>query len=258
MENNIIVVVNSWNSDWNAWNKTLQNIESIRWAAQRWNVDYHELTYNRYLKDIETIKVRSGKTIFQRIAIWKTFCQYDKILYIDADTIINTTAPNIFDELTDEYDICGVLDGNPGRNDDLMNFSRYISSNNQALEAFSTIEGFNDKIYFDYYINGGVWLGRGSLAKEFSKLKDEILNNSIIHDFVYGSDGHQDQNLLNAWFSRFYKKIKILDNEWNWIAPDIDFEYDKYLGDMEPYIYHFCGTNLAKERMKTYEKWKPE
>ena len=60
MENNIIVVINSWNSDWNAWNRTLQNIESIRWAAQRWNVGYYELTYDKCLKDIETIKNRSG------------------------------------------------------------------------------------------------------------------------------------------------------------------------------------------------------
>ena len=96
----------------------------------------------------------------------------------------------------------------------------------------------------------------------FRELRELIeLNDYINHKFDllneknYG-DHFINQNCLSAFMSGRNEKVKILDDTWNWIAPDISQEYNKFMGPMVPNIYHFCGTNLAKKRLETYDRWK--
>ena len=84
-----------------------------------------------------------------------------------------------------------------------------------------------------------------------------MLNSPKIKQYLEDVDAPVDQSLLNAWVTADGLDLKLLDNTWNWIAPDCVEEYENlYLGPMQPNIYHFCGAHLAKERCETYDRWK--
>jgi hypothetical protein len=71
-------------------------------------------------------------------------------------------------------------------------------------------------------------------------------------------DWFPSQNFTSAYLTHSNLNIKFLSKEWNWLAPDIHTECNEeyFWGKMKPNIYHFTGTDLAKERLKTYTNWK--
>lgn len=248
MNRNLLVTINSYpNFEFNK-----QSIESFRFAANKWGCDFYEKTYS------ENNGLPGKRYIWDKFWILNNFTNYDNVLYIDADCIINTKSSSIFDEIDDENDFYVVLDGNPGRfeNDFYKNiYSKNFSNKSNEHVLFEKMfDGFNIEDYLKNYFNAGMMLFKPKKIKKYI----EQLNSFVITDEVlnyFNNDG-EDQNLLNAWILNTDIKIKILNNKWNWIAPDIHDEYEMFLGEMKPNIYHFCGTNLSKERLTTYDRWK--
>lgn len=249
MKRNLIVTLNSYEE----FKHNEQSIESMRHAARRWGADFYEKTY------FEDSNLPGKKYIWGKFWLLNNFSNYDNVLYLDLDTIINSRSPNIFDEVNDEDVLYVVLDGNPGNRfkDDYLkkNHSYIFATKSNSVETFTeNIKNFNWDSYFNNYFNAGMILYK---PKSFKRYFEELLNfiqNEKIQNYL--NNGGCDQDLMNAWFSTKDIKIKYLDNTWNWIAPDIADEYEMFLGPMKPNIYHFCGTNLAKERLLTYDRWK--
>lgn len=263
---------------------TKQSVESMRLAAHRWCVDFYELSYFKF--------PLSPKPIFwDRNWIMKNFINYDKVLILDPDVIINNNSASIFDELGD-YDMAVVKDGNiSSRFSDNLRLKnsivKHISSLDNCIDIFSkNIPNFNYDKYWENYFNNGVFLFRPKkILSVIEELESLIFTNCTLYDYLK-STPYSMQNLHNAFItSRNDIKIKYLDDKWNWIAPDIagknGFLLDQfdpetgqiiewesqndspptgldnfYHGKMHPYIYHFCGTNMAKELLKNYENWK--
>jgi len=249
MSNNLILVINAYeNFSYNS-----QSIESIRCAANRWKCDFIEITDLKY----ESLP---HKLFWNRINLINKFNFYDKILFLDSDIIINAKAPNIFNELTVE-DLAVVLDGNPnGRFENdwfKKQFSTHVMNLENCVDVFKTeIPNFNYDDYWNNYFNMGVMLiNPKTISKSLNRLKINIFNNKNFYELLQ-KGWHTEQNFFNAWLTNDGLNIKILDNKWNWLAPDISDEYDMFLGEMKPWIYHFCGTNLSKERLNTYDRWK--
>jgi len=257
MEKRIIVVQNVFDDP----NHTTQSIESIRLAAKRWNADFYELN---------TIQFPDSPNPFFWDRIWEyeNFINYDKVVIVDPDVIINVKSPDLFEELTPDFDICLVKDGNPGgRFPDHAYFKNSISRHcaflGDTIPIFSrNITGFSEEEYWENYFNVGVNVFYPKkIAPVMQDLKKLILNNSEIHkylDFKNGGVWFSSQNIFNALFISKGIKIKFLGDEWNWIAPDISEEYNEnlYLGPMKPWIYHFTGTNGCKDELKKYDRWK--
>lgn len=279
MENNIIVVQNVFED----FDLTNQSILSMRKAAHRWNCDFYELSYFKYPYSLE-------KIFWDRSWVYKNFINYDKVLILDPDIVINSTAPNIFNELTDEYDLAVALDGNPGNRfrDPLQlknTIVKHIAHVNDSIKIFENyIPNFDYKKYWDGYFNNGVVLfNPKKLLKITQNIEQAILNNKFISQYMSTEASFKMQNIFNAFVSSSDLKIKHLDNNWNWILPDIggldghlldqwdpntgeliQWEIDGvlpnytdnfYKGKMHPYIYHFCGTQNAKNLLKTYNRW---
>lgn len=233
-----------------------QSSESIRFAAHRWGVNYLELFtenkngLNKSLKDF----------IPNRFHCFNDFLNYDKILILDPDIIINKNCPNIFDELDDETDLAVVKDGNPGRfkNNIYESIVDYIS--NLGVEIFEKyIKNFEKKRYRENYFNNGVFLFKPKkILHKINELEEFIKTDKDFMNFFDKKKGNYLclQNSLNAILTFSDIKIKYLDNTWNWIAPDSVQENGMFLGPMIPNIYHFCGTNLAKGKLKDYDRWK--
>lgn len=246
--NNLILVINAYDE----FSKNSQAIESIRCAANRWKSDFLEITKLKY-------ESMPHQLFWNRIDLIDKFKMYDKILFLDSDIIINSKSPNIFDELIDE-DLAVVLDCNPnGRfeNDWFKNqYGYYVMNLENCVKVFQNeIPNFNDEEYYKNYFNMGVMLmNPKTISKSLNKLKGKIINNKNLYNLL-SKGWHTEQNFFNSWLGSDNINIKTLDNKWNWIAPDIADEYDMFMGDMKPWIYHFCGTNLSKERLETYDRW---
>lgn len=256
MSKNIIVVQNVFDDP----SITKHSMESIRHAAKRWGADFYELNTIQFPKS-------PNPFFWDRLWEYENFTGYEKVLVLDPDVVINSKAPNIFDELTPEFDFCAVKDGNPGgRFQDRYGFRnsivRNISTLGNSVEIFEkNIEGFSFEKYWEIYFNLGVTLFRPEVVKPYIEgIKKEIFNNSEIYDYVNLKSGgiwFSPQNYINAIFSVGEIRLKFLEDEWNWIAPDIDVEYneDLFLGPMKPWIYHFTGTNCSKDELKNYQRW---
>jgi lipopolysaccharide biosynthesis glycosyltransferase len=249
MERNIIVTINNYPN----FKSNEESIESFRNAATNWSCDFYEK------KTHEDSKLPGKKFFWDKFWILNNFKEYDNVLYLDSDCVINSRSPSIFNEVENDYDLFVVLDGNPGRfSDDFFkniyskNFSNKANEHNIFINIFKK---FNVETYVENYFNAGLMMFN---PKRFSKHL-ESLNNTINSEEILKlfNNGLDDQNLLNAWVLESGVKIKYLDNTWNWIAPDISQEYETmFLKPMIPNIYHFCGTNLSKERLKTYNRWR--
>ena len=258
MERNLIVVQNVFED----LRDTEQSIKSIRYAAHRWKSNFYEITSFQFPNSPSNI-------FWDRLWACQNFLEYDKVLILDPDIVINSKCPNIFEELTSEFDLAVVLDGNPGRfeNDPIKNgVVRYISELHESVEIFQkNIPNFDKTRYWENYFNNGVFLyNPKKIYKTMEYIKELLFNNNKIHKFVDYSicgDTFPCQNLFNAVISSSNLKVKNLDNKWNWLMPDVDLEYNHnfFLSEqMIPWIYHFTGTPHSKNFLKTYTKWQTE
>lgn len=259
MSKNIIVVQNVFDNP----ELTRNSIESIRHAAKRWSADFYELNTIQYPKSCNPF-------FWDRIWEYENFTKYEKVLVLDPDVVINIKAPNIFNELSSDYDFCAVKDGNPGdRFSNPMFLRDSIAKNNATLgntiSIFEkNISNFSAEKYWDNFFNIGVTLFYPEKINcMMDKIKELIMNNSEIYNYVNFSGGgiwFSPQNLINAVFTSENLRIKFLEDKWNWTLPDIGIpeEYNEnfYLGPMKPWIYHFTGTNGAKEDLLIYDRWK--
>ena len=246
--NNIVVVPNVFEDFY--FNENA--IESIRYACKRWNANFFELKKFMHVSN----KIHNGVTA-NRFWMMKYFTDFDRVLILDPDVIVNSLAPNIFDELG-EYDFAGVHNANPSRvatYEHMNRVDKYLSSIGlDILEKYFL--NFDKTKYYQTCINGGVYL--------FNPKKLEPVTNRIISLIETYEDIQTTldkewifiQNLISAALSTSELKIKILDDKWNWLAPDINLEWDLFCGPMHANIYHFTGTPDSKNSMKLYNKWK--
>lgn len=261
---NLIIVINLVDDEFFRINNS--PIESIRTAANRWNCDFFELgdlKYRQYnkskLKNAGNWNGFAGTKVWQVIWCLENFSNYNKILILDTDVFVNSTAPNIFELIDDSYDLAAVLDGNPGRMNNWFynNSINLFSELNGCIDYLKYLDNFDLKKYKENYINTGVLLFNvNKISEKIKNLKYQILNNGKIFEYIETHNSPIDQNLISAWISSQDLNLKILDNTWNWIAPDIIEEYEEFLGKMNKMIYHFCGSDLIKQRIETYDRWK--
>jgi hypothetical protein len=260
-----------------------QSINSMRYAAHRWNTDFLELSYHKFPNSI-------NKIFWDRNWVYKNFINYDEVLLLDPDAVVNSKAPNLFDELS-EFDFAVVRDGNPdGRFSDAEFLKRSIVKNishlDNCVDLFDRyIYNFDYKNYWDGYFNNGVVLFKtSSLQAVVDELENLIYDNNEIQNYLK-TNYFSCQNLPNAFITSSKLKIKYLDSKWNWIIPDLagkngylkdqfipetgdilywedtmesppDYSHNLFRGSMKPYIYHFTGTSESKNILKNYTNWK--
>lgn len=247
--NDLVVVSNVFED----FNFNSNSIESIRFACKRWNANFFEL--KKFMPVSDKI---NDKVTWNRFWMMKYFTDFDRVLMVDPDIVINSSAPNIFNELGD-YDFAGVHNINPTRTatyNHFKNVTEYLS--NIKIEVLEkNICSFDREKYYQYYINGGVYLfNPKKLNKVITYVLYLIETNSEIRNAL-NSEWVFFQNIIAAALSTSDLNIKILDDTWNWIAPDINLEWDIFCGEMHANIYHFTGTPDSKSSMKTYDRWKP-
>lgn len=203
-------------------------IESVRKYCEKYGIDHIVQTEpilnispdmkrtnrnkNGLLKESNNILV-----IFEKENAFNYFQEYDQIAIIDADILIKETAPNIFEELTEEYDFGGVLErdlplARPHRNK-IRSYSR---------EMFRPLNG---KCDWDWNEDGAAFMNMGmmvmnkSIAKYFNdQTPEEFIRREEFRDFVDGVGLYKwstDQVLLNYWIKKEKIRTKYMNWKWN-------------------------------------------
>jgi len=172
--------------------------------------------------------------IYEKENAFTYWPKYDQIAIIDADIWIRPGSPNIFNELTPEYDFGGVVEREMPITDQyrekIHNYSRMQYSpirldwkwNNRGGEFF----------------NMGMMLMNKRMAKYLKgQTPHQFINRTEFKQFVDGLGPWKwstDQTLLNTWIKQEQMSVKHLDWKWNGLFKGIRDDKVK-----EAYFVHF-------------------
>lgn len=167
--------------------------------------------------------------------------KYDKIIYVDSDTMVKWDAPNPFDLYDDEF--CVTID---------RSSLRWILNSIDAYQQF-----FPDlKLDIDGYFNSGVCFFTKDHKYIFDQLIDFYEENKDKLDEIKGVG--KVQTVLNFMLKKNNVKIKYLPPTWNLFSihkKDM-FKHNWQLNeDMTPffikysYVWHFTGFSI-EDRIK--------
>jgi len=158
---------------------------------------------------------------------------YDKIGYVDSDTMIRWDSPNPFDTYIDEF--CGVKE---------ISSLRWIYNSIDRYRVFFP----NTDIKLDEYINAGVEFFTKDHKFIYDEMRELYFNNVYQLNDIKGVG--KVQTLLNLCLKKNKVKQKYLDDRWNLfsIHKKNMFQYNWQLNeDKTPffikyaYIWHFTG-----------------
>ena len=173
--------------------------------------------------------------------------KYDKIGYVDSDTMVKWDAPSPFDQYEDEF--CGVVD---------RSSLRWILNSIKAYSVFYP-EVILD---LDNYINSGVTFFTKEHKFIFDNLKQLYLEHSSELDKIKGVG--KVQTVLNYELIKNNVKVKYLDPRWNLfsIHKKNMFSHNWQLKkDPTPffvtysYIWHFTGFPIENRTQIMQQVW---
>jgi hypothetical protein len=142
--------------------------------------------------------------------------EYDQVAIIDSDIYIRKQAPNIFDDLSEEYDFGGVLE----------RFGPVNGAHKNKIRGYSRdmFQNMTD-VKFDWNADGADFMNMGMMVlnKSINKYLDgqtpeEFIRRKEFVDFVDGIGLYKfstDQVLLNYWLKKCGAKVKHMDWRWN-------------------------------------------
>lgn len=189
--------------------------------------------------------------IFEKENAFDHLKNFDQIAIIDSDIYIKSDAPNIFEDLTNEYAFGAVVER------ELPCAKKYKSKirkySNSAFSNLKDVDWRWNDLGAEFYNMGLMVINcrnflpylKGQTAKEF-------LQRSEFQDFVDGIGFYKwstDQMLLNWWVKK--EKIPTLNMDWRWngLYKGID---DKFLP--QAYFIHFFLKDLLPEKGENIEK----
>lgn len=222
--------------------------ESYNHACDRWGIGYHEITTNFN---------PSQDLCFNKILGIRDFINKNPgvhgILYMDADMLIRSDAPNPFLQFNNRSYVYGTRDYDATRwsvtSKSYLNV-RYEVSMPWIIEVnkksnYVKLSNSDIKNCTDWFINAGLFLlyvpeSLNQMDRFISEIPDDLFNSRY------------EQALWNCILKRD-NKIKHIDSIWNRINPELE------TGRMTSYVYHFTGTEdyckIGKKK-ETVFNWK--
>lgn len=139
---------------------------------------------------------------WQKTKIFEYAYASDRVLYVDADTIVSNKCPNVFDQV-EPYKIGAVKDN--------WNLFWLNSTIKTYQPFFSDIE-----LDIDNYINSGVMLfTRKYHQAPLQEIHDWVLETKGLEEARLTPNSGCDQTCLNFWFQKRGLPIEFLDHRYN-------------------------------------------
>lgn len=229
-------------------------IDSVNAYCKRYGID-HIVQTEPILKIVPDLS-RTGRSkeaverlgylpIYEKENAFSYIDQYDQIAIIDSDIYIKDSAPNIFEDLSDEYAFGAVVER------DLPCTPKYRNKitkySNGAFTGLKDVDWKWHNGIAEFY-NMGLIIFNSKQLKPY--LKDqtprEFLTRSEFKDFVDGIGYYKwstDQIMLNWWVKKESVPTKNMDWQWNALYKGIE---DKYLKDAH-FIHFFLKDKLPNQ-----------
>jgi len=219
-------------------------IQTVADYCKKYSIDHIVLTEPK-LKIRPDVK-RTGRSkeaveklgylpIYEKENAFEYFNTYDQIAIVDSDIYIKPSAPNIFLELSEEYDFGGVLERDLPLNKKYQSKIRKYSHN--AFTNLKDVEWNWNSLGAEFY-NMGLMVMNRSFAKFLnSQTPREFITRPEFRDFVDGVGFYKwstDQMLLNWFVKKQNMKCKNMDWRWNSLYTAVQDEKQK-----ESWFVHF-------------------
>lgn len=205
---------------------------------------------NRTGRSKEAVERLGYLPIFEKENAFSYLDNYDQIAIVDSDIFIRPDAPNIFEELTDEFAFGAVAER------ELPCAKKYKSKirkySKAAFENLKDVDWKWGELGAEFY-NMGMMVINSKQFKPYLKgqTPKQFLERAEFKDFVDGvgyKKWSTDQMLLNWWVKK--EKIPTLNMDWRWngLYKGID---DKRLP--EAYFVHFFLKDLLPQKGENVE-----
>ena len=219
-------------------------IQSVADYCKKYSIDHIVLTEPK-LKIRPDVK-RTGRSkeaveklgylpIYEKENAFEYFNTYDQIAIVDSDIYIKPSAPNIFLELSEEYDFGGVLERDLPLNKKYQSKIRKYSQN--AFTNLKDVEWNWNSLGAEFY-NMGLMVMNRSFARFLNgQTPREFITRPEFRDFVDGVGFYKwstDQMLLNWFVKKQNMKCKNMDWRWNSLYTAVQDEKQK-----ESWFVHF-------------------
>ena len=172
--------------------------------------------------------------IFEKENAFTYWPKYDQIAIVDADIWIRPGSPNIFDELTPEYDFGGVVER------EMPITEQY----REKIHIYSRMQYGPIRLDWKWDNRGGEFMNMGMMLMNKSMAKylkgqtpQQFISRPEFKQFVDGLGPWKwstDQTLLNTWIKQEKMNVKHLDWKWNGLFKGIKDDKVK-----EAYFVHF-------------------
>jgi len=213
-------------------NITCENVKKNHsLLARKWNCDYITIKENFY---------ENCYPSWNKFYILENL-NYDRVLFLDSDTIINPECPDPFvykDDfiaVKDMHDIC--------LNDPILLSKTIADYITPHFDYLKSVDKSLNNSYIEKFFNTGVMLFTPKIISPLIKKYKNLINTNKLN-----GTSHREQTLINYIIQ---KEIDVfyLERKWNVIDPDIT-------KPMDGNIYHFTGPRNKELKKEIFNyKW---
>ena len=228
-------------------------IQSVADYCKKYSIDHIVLTEpklkirpdaTRTGRSLQAVEKLGYMPIYEKENAFEYFDRYDQIAIVDSDIYIKPTAPNIFDDLGEEYEFGGVLEREMPLNLKYQNKIRKYSQS--AFANLKDVDWRWNTLGAEFY-NMGLMVMNQSFAKYLNgQTPREFLMRPEFKDFVDGVGFYKwstDQMLLNWFVKKQNIKCKNMDWRWNSLYTAVD----KYKQSDSWFVHFFLRDYLPQQ-----------
>lgn len=203
---------------------------------KRFHIEFIDMT-NQFLSSFESRHV--SKAAYYRLAIFHLFKNFERVIYIDADSYILSDIAELFNMEIGDKQIAGVKDSIsyeiPWREKEIS----YKNYSGKAKSYYKDYLGLSEEKFKNYFSSGVLIFNikATDLNKKIKRLEELLKNDYYSHD----------QDILNLLFTE--KETHLLGREWNYFNSGPVLKEEEFLLQEERENYL---DNKVKPKIVSY------
>lgn len=228
--------------------KNKQHFYKLIEIDKRFHIEFINMS-DQFISSFESRHV--SKAAYYRLAVFKLFKDFEKVIYIDADSYILSDVEELFNLNIGNKQIAGVKDSISYEIPWREKYIEYSNYHGKALNYYKNYLGLLEEKFNSYFSSGVLLFNLKDIdMEEKQKELEELLENDYYS---------HDQDILNILFDE--KETYLLGREWNYfnsgpVLNEEDFvlkeEKENYLDNkVKPKIVSYVLKPWLKENINS-------
>ncbi len=210
---------------------------------KRFHIEFIDMS-DQFLSSFESRHV--SKAAYYRLAVFKIFKDFEKVIYIDADSYVLSDIAELFNINIGDKQIAGVKDSISYEIPWREKYIEYPYYRGKALNYYKDYLGFSEEKFNSYFSSGVLLfnLKNIDIEKKQKKLEELLQNDYYSHD----------QDILNLLFNE--EETYLLGREWNYFnsGPVLNEEDFLLREEKENYLYKKIKPKIISYVLKPWLK----